>query len=98
MNQACYQDTVLINICFLHNMRNLFWQECIECKIYIIKILNLQYFFFVVFFLFFFLLNDTDSATFITLQIAAMGNHNFIAAFSPHPSSIVPLTSRYRII
>lgn len=63
VNHTCYQDTVLINICFLDNIRNLFWQEFIECKIYIIKILNLQYIFFS---LQYFLLNDTDSATVIT--------------------------------
>lgn len=51
MSQAGYQDRVLINICFLDNVRSLFWQEFIEYEIFVIKILKpaifcfLQYFF-----------------------------------------------------
>lgn len=32
--------TVLINVCFLDNMRSLFWQEFLEYEISIIKILK----------------------------------------------------------
>lgn len=51
MSQEGYQDTVLINICFLDNVHSLFWLEFIEYEILVIKILKpaifcfLQYFF-----------------------------------------------------
>lgn len=63
MSQEGYQDTVLINICFLDNVHSLFWQEFIEYEIFVIKILKpaifcfLQYFFFQ---------NGINSAAFIT--------------------------------
>lgn len=62
MSQEGYQDTVLINICFLDNVHSLFWQEFIEYEISIIKTLKpaifcfLQYFF----------QNGINSAAFIT--------------------------------
>lgn len=40
MSQEGYQDTALINICFLDNVHSLFWQEFIEYEIPIIKILK----------------------------------------------------------
>lgn len=62
VSRESYQDTVLINICFLDNMRSLFWQEFIEYEISIIKILKPAIFCF----LQYFLQNGINCAAFIT--------------------------------
>lgn len=73
VSQAGYQDTVLINICFLANVHSLFWREFLEYEISIIKILKPAMFCF----LQCFFQNGINSAAFITQQTTATRKSNF---------------------
>lgn len=78
MSQEGYQDTALINICFLDNVHSLFWQEFIEYEIPIIKILKPAIFCFLQDFFF---QNGINSAAFITQQTSITRSSNFSHCF-----------------